>query len=158
MYAWAVIRQEPDHLCILEQQTVDSPFEIDVKGGTLKFPQVLLTLAPQRPLAVFLATEVGASAQRERGNNEWQLYSLRRDLVDGRKLGVTLTFTNGCLAQARFDYRPERETDWSSWSQERELARANDYRAKSSVNLESADASLGDSLIVYTMTKRRPPF
>ena len=107
---------------------LDAPFEIDLESGLLKFPQVPLTLAPKQSLALFLATDVGARAQEWGSNDGWQRYRIRQHLGDGGVLGISLFFFNACLAKIRFGYLPECERDWSDWSKERELARADTYK------------------------------
>jgi SAM-dependent methyltransferase len=125
-----VIRPESEDPCILEQQTVDSPFEIDAESGILRFPHLRLSLAPQQPLAHFFATDVGSRAKAERSSRGWQVYKLKQDLPDGRRLGISLVFFDGRLSEIRFDYRSEGECDWSSWSQQRELARVQEYHSE----------------------------
>jgi len=106
---------------------LDAPFEIEPKSGVLRFAQIPLTLAPNQPVAAFLATAAGARATDGGGNDGWQQYQLVHDLSDGRVLGVSLFFFNACLTKIRFDYRPKSECGWSNWSEKRELARTADY-------------------------------
>lgn len=108
---------------------MDAPFEIDLQTGGLKFPQIPLTLAPKQPLAAFLAMNDGVTCFKEAAsNNGWQRYRLSQPLADGQTLGLSLFFFNGFLLKIRFSYRPANESDWSSWSKERELARTGTFR------------------------------
>jgi hypothetical protein len=45
-------------------------------------------------------------------------------------LGVSFFFLDGLLERVSFGYLPEDEADWSTWSQEKELARAEDFRGE----------------------------
>ena len=137
---------------------LDAPFEIDLESGLLKFPQLPLTLAPKQSLAVFLATDVGARAQEWGSNDGWQRYRLRQHLGDGGVLGIFLFFFNACLTKIRFGYLPESERDWSDWSKERELARADTYQREIVRHLGGEEGSLGASPTRDTTTKPRAPF
>ena len=107
---------------------MDAPFEIDLNSGVLKFAQIPLTLASKQSVSAFLVTDAGARAQSLGGNGGWQRYHLRHDLGDGQVLGATLFFFNSCLVRVHIGYRSEREFGWSSWSEGRELAKAEEYQ------------------------------
>lgn len=108
---------------------MDAPFEIDLQTGTLKIPQIPLTLVPKQPLAAFLATKTRVTGFKEAASNDgWQRYRLSQPLADGQTLGLSLFFFNGILLKIRFDYRSQHESDWSNWSKQRELARSETFR------------------------------
>jgi hypothetical protein len=108
--------------------TVSAPFEIDVHSGKLRFTGLELELEPKQSLEEFLATEAAKRAMNGGGNDSWQRYHFRQQSLGDGILGVSLYFFCGRLLQVRFGYGPEGEGDWSTWSKERELARAATYR------------------------------
>lgn len=123
-------RSSLPHSCILKSLdlAVNVPFEIDLQTGSLNFPQVPLNVAPKQSVNVILATNPGVCLESDRVHGGWQRYRLRHDLADGQILGISLFFHDARLRQVRFDYRPANESDWSSWSKEKELARTATFR------------------------------
>jgi hypothetical protein len=108
-----------------------APFEIDLQSGTLTFLALQLKLEPNQSREAFQATGASTLAQNGGLNNGWQRYHfIRQPLGDGLVLGVSLYFFHDSLAEVRFDYRPESETDWSNWSREREMSRAAAYQSE----------------------------
>jgi len=106
-----------------------APFEINLRTGSLNFPVLEMTLTSRQSLHAFLVTDAGRNAVDGGGNGGWQRYHFhRRPLPDGRVLGVSLFFFEGCLAQVTFGYRPESESSWSNWSEKQERARAEIYQ------------------------------
>jgi len=118
--ASTVIPPESENLCILEQQTVDSPFEIDAESGILRFPHLRLSLAPQQPpssssMAVSrrsgstIGLKTSAIGQVGRNNANWLesrnitaklLVSLERG---GDSDGVSLTLGTMTKRRLRFN-------------------------------------------------------
>jgi hypothetical protein len=93
-------------------------------------------LEPKKSLEEFLATESATRAENGGENDGWQRYHFRRQsLGDGRMLGVSLYFFHGSLSKVSFGYLPKGEGDWSAWSKEQELARADTYRQELSRQL-----------------------
>lgn len=107
---------------------MDAPFEIDRETGTLRFPHLGLTLTPRQSLDDFRATEVGAHATNRGSNDGWQRYHLLQPFGEGMSLSVSLYYFNAFLMMVHFGYLPESERNWSAWSKERELARAESYQ------------------------------
>jgi hypothetical protein len=107
---------------------MDAPFEIDRETGTLRFPLLPLTLAPKQALAAFLATDVAARAEKGFTNQGWQRYHLLQHLEDGQVLWISLGFLYDWITEIKFGYCPETDRDWSTWSREKEVARAETYQ------------------------------
>ena len=115
---------------------MNAPFEIDANSGTLRFTGLQLVLESNQSLEEFLATEAATRAEQGRENGGWQPYNFwRQPLGDGRVLGVSVYFFQGRLSKVIFGYLSEDESDWSKWSKERELARADTYRQELSRQL-----------------------
>lgn len=103
------------------------PFEIDAKTGSIRFPDLPLTLCPRMTQAEFIAASASLNRDNLGGNDGWQRYSIRAPIAGDRKLGMFLVFLNDGLKTLSFAYAHKDES-WDTWTEQGERDRENEYR------------------------------
>ena len=116
-----------------------TPFAIDAKTGSIRFPDLSLELHPWMSEAEFIAAT--STLNRDNlgdGKDGWQRYTIRGPISGDRKLGLFLIFQNDRLKTLSIAYAHKDES-WDTWTEQGERDRENEYRAELAAQLGPAN-------------------